>query len=1459
MRTCGKTKLRFVALAILSAMLFTGYCIPVSVSAVEGGVCGDGLTWSFDETSGTLTVEGSGDMADYTAASAPWYGLRSKITGLELSSGVTHLGDNALYGLNSLTYNSYGGAKYLGNSADPYIVFVAPDSERCTSMTLHESTKFIGSYAFGDCVKLTSVDIPAGLLEICGSAFANCPKLESADLPEGLLRIGASAFGGCLSLSNVRIPQSVISVGKSAFFRCREFTEVILPYGITEVPADLFKECEALEVVTVPASATSVSPTAFAGCTALREIRYGGSAEAWSASGAAAPDGVSVYFNSVCGPYLSWTLSDGVLTVFGTGEMYDFDVQGAPWYSERANIETIKVMPGVTYVGENAFFGCASLETVIYVGTADEWGAVQIADGNEPLASAQMRFIDCGKVGNIEWVFDRDALTLAVTGEGEMPSFTSVVAPWNAYKKQIVSLTVGEGITSIGSGAFSSMSALVSVSLPDSIRKIGSSAFTSCYSIQYNEYENANYLGNASNPYLALITVPSEERITSCPVHPDTLIIAGQAFCDVVSLRSVTIPEGVLVLEAGAFSNCPKLTALNIPASVEFIESAITLGCKALTSLTVDPANAYYRSDGNCLIERATGAVISGCEASVIPDDGSITAIGNSAFRGMRMTQIAIPDSVKSIGSYSFAGCTLLGSALLPDGVTSIGNNAFDGCTSLSSFTVPLGVTVIEKHLFNGCTSLASVSIHDGVTSVEAGAFYGCKALTTIHYSGTEESFASIKVDKFYSQNYYFLNATVRYPSSAENACGDGVVWSFDEELGILSVSGNGAMYSYPSTSDLPWDGVRDGIRSVSVWSGVTSVSLFSFRSCPNLTNVFIAKSVTSIGAEAFADCASLRDVWYADTPENWKKVAKGDGAIPDGAEVFFTSGTVGFCLGADEIYSFANSRNNFGKTYAVGDEDFIKLCNYVKIIYADDPKTAMSVINSLQKARASDWGGSCYGMALSSVLDKTGQIGFNENFCPDAATLYEVVTPLESAAVESAINYYHIAQYIPYLRSANCATFIDGKPDWRSGLYGLVEEAKKGEPILFTYGFGKSAHAIVVKGCGRTSGGGYILYAYDNRYPKRDVLIKIDRNFNSCTVNNTELCYYIEYTGTPDFFDSIDIDGPENDYASFVLEDPGAPTPPVTPDESAQITIKASGRVTITNAEGRIYVFENGELNGETGCLIVCDGDGDAIEYDFTVDDSESFTFIPECSDLYITVLSSSVYASSETTGASKVTVSSEGTSVSGGDITYTLSVSVNDGVLDMVQISGQTYGSVSLNRGEGSVAAIGADKENSRVTVFSNTVDADKFVIAKGYPEFRIVELSDTPGDFAIMGSSQEDGVFDVNIGIRLGERKHYWDYAGIVEKASLTKCGTEAYFCPVCGAVRLDHVSRMVSRVAGDANGDAALNAKDVLLMRRWFAGLDEPTDAELSRCDINYDLESDYKDILKLRRYLAGLEQ
>lgn len=146
----------------------------------------------------------------------------------------------------------------------------------------------------------------------------------------------------------------------------------------------------------------------------------------------------------------------------------------------------------------------------------------------------------------------------------------------------------------------------------------------------------------------------------------------------------------------------------------------------------VTTGNKKYHSANNCIIETETKKLIVGCKTSIIPSDGSVTSIGDSAFSGSRdLTSIIIPDSVTTIGVYAFSGCSGLTSVTISNNVTSIGNYAFYS-TGLASVTIPDSVTSIGIQGFSYCESLTSAIIGNSVTSINSYAFGYCSNLANI-------------------------------------------------------------------------------------------------------------------------------------------------------------------------------------------------------------------------------------------------------------------------------------------------------------------------------------------------------------------------------------------------------------------------------------------------------------------------------------------------------------------------------------------------------------------------------------------------------------------------------------------------------------------------------------------------------------------------------------------------------
>ncbi len=257
----------------------------------------------------------------------------------------------------------------------------------------------------------------------------------------------------------------------------------------------------------------------------------------------------------------------------------------------------------------------------------------------------------------------------------------------------VIAITFPEGITRIQCGSFSDTVNLAHVSLPSSLRVIEEFGFSHCDLESIVIPEGVTTIkGGAFFDCVELKSVVIPEGVTtidagafddcielkSINIPGSIVTLSGGFFCDFKNLTSVTISEGLESIEEGAFYGCKHLPSIAIPNSVTSIGEEVFNYCYDLHSIVVESGNPVYDSRNNCnaIIETASGKLIAGCKATIIPD------------------------GVTSIADYAFAGCRALSSIVIPNTVTSIGKEAFKDCTSLISITIPKSVTHIGENAF---------------------------------------------------------------------------------------------------------------------------------------------------------------------------------------------------------------------------------------------------------------------------------------------------------------------------------------------------------------------------------------------------------------------------------------------------------------------------------------------------------------------------------------------------------------------------------------------------------------------------------------------------------------------------------------------------------------------------------------------------------------------------------------
>ena len=504
----------------------------------------------------------------------------------------------------------------------------------------------------------------------------NCTSIV---VEEGVTEIGSWLFYYMQQVTTVSLPTTLTSIHASAFNNMVKLTDCELNQGLETIGEQAFNNCKLMPSLTIPSTVSFIGKKAFYGWVLPTELTVPGSVKT-----------IDQFAFQNWKALASLTLEEGIETI--GQEAFNGD-----------GVTEVTIPASVTSMGFSPFKNCRSL------------AAYNVAEGSETFAAY----------------------------DGALYTYGYETLLYGPMGKQ-GALTVKEGCRVVCDNAFDACTGITSLTLPEGLETIGSAAFQSTSITEVGIPSTVTSLGNYSFAYTGLTSVELPSSVTA---------IGDYAFAG-TPLTSIEIPATVTSIGTMVFNYCEQLQSAVINSTAVPGDS-LFWGCSALTSVTLAEGTPAYGVGefGNCTsladppvlegITEIPNSLFTGCTALTgfeIPE--TVTRIGSSAFEGCTaLTQIAIPEGVTVIDSYAFRCCSAITELTLPEGLKTIGMGAFagdyknSGC-SFTTIVLPEGLTSLGGNAFGQCTSLTSITLPEKIVPIPSTLFAGCSSLAEVEIMG---------------------------------------------------------------------------------------------------------------------------------------------------------------------------------------------------------------------------------------------------------------------------------------------------------------------------------------------------------------------------------------------------------------------------------------------------------------------------------------------------------------------------------------------------------------------------------------------------------------------------------------------------------------------------------------------------------------------------------------------------
>ena len=891
--------------------------------------------------------------------------------------------------------------KYIGKNLNVII----------PSMYQEKQVSSIGDNVFFNS-EIKEIIIPTSIKNIGNKCFENS-KLEKIVFEEDSMieSIGDKAFGMCINLKEFNTPKNLLNFGKYSFYGCKNLSTVKfdLESKITAFPEGLFYSCTNLSEVIIPNSVSEIGDYCFYNCSNIKEF----------------PSNEDIDLLTI-GEY---AFSKSGIIDLKVPKSVELIKEYAFSYSniEYAKINNNKI--NELYIEKGIFHKCNNMKKleIPFVGAeknelfAKSIGYIFgmendsvnstseyipqtlkeiIINGDGKLAVRA--FEDCSYIEKVtisknitsigDYAFDScNKLVSVVFEENSLLNSIGIYA--FSQCDRLLSIDIPNNVTTIGLKAFHSCSSLEKVTLPEKLYKISSDAFRGCnllYEVHnnsnlniefgstnngsvglnakviYDKDGNAVYLNNneriivyndftflySNSQYWLLNYCGNEEKVylpedingEKYKLHSDFQIIAEWLF----------IPKSMTTIEDSVFFNS-KIKNIVIPNSLQKVGKYAFLGDKCVE-------NVYYN-----------GTIEDWCNISFTTSNSNPMYAAESFFmlneknEYEEITEIVIPETVKSIKNYQFYGFKNVKRFVLSEGIKELLRYSFGECDSIVSIELPDSLEEVYSNVFYNCDNLENIYISDGTKKIEEGFYVDCPNVKYISCSNSVyinspsliELSLSVKINiRYNSDDSYTIYGNAVYdkemttlysiipnqesiiipktlkivknqlPDTFSKVYFEG---SIEDWCNIQFKSANYHFMKYaseiymlnekneyeeiteliiPSTVEKIGSYQFYGfnkLNKIVISNGVVSIGESAFSKCSSLVDIYLSSSVNNIDNYAFAHCEKLENVYYNGTIEDWCNIKFSITSNPvDGSPIFAYSSPMGFAK-----YFYIQSDNN--------------------------------------------------------------------------------------------------------------------------------------------------------------------------------------------------------------------------------------------------------------------------------------------------------------------------------------------------------------------------------------------------------------------------------------------------------------------------------------------------------------------------------------------------------------------